>query len=85
MVNRGRFGGISEMSLLPPRGSNEWYICKKISIAYDAVEPFGVHHHHQPINVSTAGVQAFYMDVQGERAITHHEGPVPSEAWRNSR
>jgi hypothetical protein len=33
-------------------------------------------HHHQPINVST-GAQAFFMDYpQGERAITHHAGPV---------
>jgi hypothetical protein len=35
------------------------------------------HHHHQPINVPTAGTQAFLMDYpQGERAITHHAGPV---------
>jgi hypothetical protein len=35
------------------------------------------HHHHQPINVSTAGAQAFFMDYpQGERAITHYAGPV---------
>jgi hypothetical protein len=35
------------------------------------------HHHHQPINVPTAGAQAFLMDYpQGERAITHHAGPV---------
>jgi hypothetical protein len=28
------------------------------------------HHHHQPINVPTAGAQAFLMDyLQGERAI----------------
>jgi hypothetical protein len=34
-------------------------------------------HHHQPINVPTAGAQAFVMDYpQGERAITHHAGPV---------
>jgi hypothetical protein len=34
-------------------------------------------HHHQPINVPTAGAQAFFMDYsQGERAITHHAGPV---------
>jgi hypothetical protein len=34
-------------------------------------------HHHQPINVPTAGAQAFLMDYpQGERAITHHAGPV---------
>jgi hypothetical protein len=33
--------------------------------------------HHQPINVPTAGAQAFLMDYpQGERAITHHAGPV---------
>jgi hypothetical protein len=33
--------------------------------------------HHQPINVPTAGAQAFIMDYpQGERAITHHAGPV---------
>jgi hypothetical protein len=33
--------------------------------------------HHQPINVPTAGAQAFLMYyLQGERAITHHEGPV---------
>jgi hypothetical protein len=35
------------------------------------------HHHHQPINVPTAGAQAFLMDYpQGERAITHHAGLV---------
>jgi hypothetical protein len=29
------------------------------------------HHYHQPINVPTAGAQAFLMDYpQGERAIT---------------
>jgi hypothetical protein len=33
--------------------------------------------HHQPINVPTAGAQAFLMDYpQGERAITDHAGPV---------
>jgi hypothetical protein len=40
-----------------------------------------VYHHHQPINVPTAGAQAFLMDYpQGERAITHNwpitAGPV---------
>jgi hypothetical protein len=31
----------------------------------------------QPINVATARAQAFLMDYsQGERAITHHAGPV---------
>jgi hypothetical protein len=31
------------------------------------------YNHHQPINVPTAGAQAFLMDYpQGERAITHH-------------
>jgi hypothetical protein len=35
------------------------------------------HFHYQPINVPTAGVQAFLMDYpQGERAITHPAGPV---------
>jgi hypothetical protein len=35
------------------------------------------HRHHQPINVPTAGAQAFLMDYpQGERAMTHHAGPV---------
>jgi hypothetical protein len=35
------------------------------------------HHHHQPINVPTAGAQAFLMDyTQGERAIAHHKDPV---------
>jgi hypothetical protein len=35
------------------------------------------YHHHQPINVPTAGAQAFVIDYpQGERAITHHAGPV---------
>jgi hypothetical protein len=34
------------------------------------------HHHHQP-NVPTAGAQAILMDyTYGERAITHHAGPV---------
>jgi hypothetical protein len=33
--------------------------------------------HYQPINVPTAGAQAFLMDYpQGERAITHHASPV---------
>jgi hypothetical protein len=33
--------------------------------------------HHQPINVPTAGAQAFFMDyTQEEWAITHHAGPV---------
>jgi Na+-transporting NADH:ubiquinone oxidoreductase subunit NqrE len=33
--------------------------------------------HHQPINVPIAEAQAFLMDYpQGERAITHHAGPV---------
>jgi hypothetical protein len=33
--------------------------------------------HHQPINVPTAGAQAFLLDYpQGGRAITHHAGPV---------
>jgi hypothetical protein len=35
------------------------------------------HYYHQPINVPTAGAQAFLMDyTQGIRAITHHAGPV---------
>jgi hypothetical protein len=29
--------------------------------------------YHQPINVPTAGAQAFMYYSQGERAITHHE------------
>jgi hypothetical protein len=34
-------------------------------------------HHHKPINVPTAGAQAFLMEYpEGERAITHHAGPV---------
>jgi hypothetical protein len=34
-------------------------------------------HHHQPINIPTAGTQAFLTDYpQGEWAITHHAGPV---------
>jgi hypothetical protein len=34
-------------------------------------------HHHQPINVPTTGAQAFLVDYSlGERAITHHAGPV---------
>jgi hypothetical protein len=42
------------------------------------------HHHHQPINAPIAGAQAFLMDYpQGERAITHHTGPVPK--WDESR
>jgi hypothetical protein len=36
------------------------------------------HHHHQPINVPTAGAQAFLMDYN--RAITHQRLNVPSEA-----
>jgi hypothetical protein len=35
--------------------------------------------YHQPINVPTAGEQAFLMDcIKKERTITHHLGPVPS-------
>jgi hypothetical protein len=35
------------------------------------------HHHDRPINVPTAGAQAFLMDYpQGEGAITHHAGSV---------
>jgi hypothetical protein len=34
-------------------------------------------HHHQPINALTVWAQAFLMDFsQGERAITHHAGPL---------
>jgi hypothetical protein len=34
-------------------------------------------HHHQPINVPTAGAQAFLLNyTQGERAIHHHAGLV---------
>jgi hypothetical protein len=35
-----------------------------------------LNHHHQPINVPTAGAQAFPMDYTRERGITHHAGPV---------
>jgi hypothetical protein len=39
--------------------------------------------HHQPINVSTAGAQAFLIDYpQEERAITHHAGPVRIGAFQ---
>jgi hypothetical protein len=39
-------------------------------------------YHHQPINVPTAGAQAFLMDyLQGEQAITHHAGPVRIGGW----
>jgi hypothetical protein len=42
----------------------------------------GWFHHHQPINVPTAGAQAFLMDYpQGERAITHHAGPLRIGGW----
>jgi hypothetical protein len=35
------------------------------------------HYHNPPFNIPTAGAQAFLMDYpQGERAITHHAGPV---------
>jgi hypothetical protein len=38
---------------------------------------YSIHHHHQPIHVPTAGAQAFLMDhCEGERALTHHVGPV---------
>jgi hypothetical protein len=34
-------------------------------------------HYHQPMIVPTAGAQAFLVGYpQGERAITHHVGPV---------
>jgi hypothetical protein len=42
--------------------------------------PTNTHHkknHHQHINVSTAGAQAYLMDYpQEERAVTYHAGPV---------
>jgi hypothetical protein len=45
--------------------------------SYFELHHYYSHHHHQPINVPTAGAQAFLMDYpQGERAITHHAGPV---------
>jgi hypothetical protein len=41
------------------------------------VKPSWECYHHQPINVFTAGAQAFLMDHPlGEQAITHHAGPV---------
>jgi hypothetical protein len=49
---------------------NEYYDLKVTSFEQ-------YYHHHQPINVPTAGAQAILMDYpQGERAITHHAGPV---------
>jgi hypothetical protein len=43
---------------------------------------FDLRIHHQPINVPTAGEQAFLVDYpQGERAITHHAGPVRIGGW----
>jgi hypothetical protein len=34
-------------------------------------------HRHQPINVPTAGAQAFLIDyTQGEQVVNHHAGPV---------
>jgi hypothetical protein len=45
-----------------------------VSLYWDWVLSMG---HHQSINVPNAGAQAFLMDQpQGERAITHHAGPV---------
>jgi hypothetical protein len=41
------------------------------------------HQHHHPINVPTAGAQAFLMDyTYGERAITHHAGHNPPRGPR---
>jgi hypothetical protein len=53
--------------------SNKLYIC--VGLAF-------ILYHHQPINVPTAGAQAFLIDCpQGERAITHHVGPVRIGGW----
>jgi hypothetical protein len=42
--------------------------------------------HNQPINVPTAGAQAFLIDhPHGERAITHHSGSVRIGVSRDKR
>jgi hypothetical protein len=42
------------------------------------------HHHHQPINVPTAGAQAFLLDyAEGERAINPPRGPTANAAGTN--
>jgi hypothetical protein len=48
-----------------------------VKVINDPLAAFYDHHHHQPINLPTAGAQALLMDYpRGERAITHHAGPV---------
>ncbi|RVE45658.1 hypothetical protein evm_009707 [Chilo suppressalis] len=41
-------------------------------------DAFSEDHHHQPINVATAGAQAFTVDgiENGDWAMTHHADPV---------
>jgi hypothetical protein len=55
-------------------------VCFRSGPKTDNIAPLikkGGHHHHQPIIVPIAGAQIFLMDYpQGERAITHHAGPV---------
>jgi hypothetical protein len=41
-----------------------------------------INHHHQPINIPTAGAQASHMDyTQGERAITRADRRASAEWW----
>jgi hypothetical protein len=44
-------------------------------IFYSAVTTRPIHHHHQPINVPTAGAQAFLMDTHMENGA-HYGGRV---------
>jgi hypothetical protein len=49
-------------------------IMNDVIVTIDVLAPC---HHHQLINVPTAGAQVFLTDYpQGELAITHHAGPV---------
>jgi hypothetical protein len=62
-----------------PRGIQrvDFVVIIYFDLLYLQKQPHIHHYHHQPINVPTAGAQAFLMDYpQGERAITHHAGPV---------
>jgi hypothetical protein len=49
----------------------------KVALGLPPVTPAGHSHHYQPINVLTAGAQAFHMSYpQGARPIAHHASSV---------
>jgi hypothetical protein len=54
-----------------------WIGDAKIGLVYADLRYRYIHLHHQPINVPTAGEQAYLMDyTQGEGAKIYHADPV---------